>query len=127
MEIKYSNPFNRVIRRFLLFSLPFVFFFPSFGQDGTLDISFGNEGIATTGFSGNTNTDKGVKTLILPDGKIIAAGYINNASFLYKISSAGIPDATFGINGISPVIPSLVVSDALLQNDGKIIIIGTGT
>jgi len=122
----YSVNFHQLVCRYFLFILPITFSLSSYGQDGSLDLSFGNGGMVTTSFPGNTNADKGVKTLILPDGKIVTAGYINNASFLYKISSAGIPDTTFGINGISPVIPSLVVSDALLQNDGKIIIIGTG-
>ena len=125
MKKKYSNLFDLFTCRCLICVLPFILPLFIFGQDGKLDSSFGEGGIVATGFPGNTTSDKGVKTLVLPDGKIIAAGYINNASFLYKISSEGIPDTNFGVKGISCVLSSLVVSDALLQDDGKIIITGT--
>jgi len=94
-------------------------------QAGKLDFSFGTKGMVTSASPGNTSPDRGTKTLVLPDGKIIAAGYVNNGSFLYKISDKGIPDPDFGVNGISAVIPNMVVSDALIQKDGKIIITGT--
>ena len=95
------------------------------GQAGSLDPTFGIGGMAATSFPGNTNSENGVKILILPDGKIISAGYLNNSSFLYKTSSTGVPDNSFGVNGISQIVPFLAISDALVQNDEKIVITGT--
>jgi uncharacterized delta-60 repeat protein len=76
--------------------------------NGAVDTSFATQGIATLDIASlNDNARNGQ---VLPDGKILAAGYTSqptgvgtqavNQPVLLRLNSDGTPDATFGVEGI---------------------------
>jgi uncharacterized delta-60 repeat protein len=76
--------------------------------NGAVDTSFATEGIATLNIANlNDNARHGQ---VLPDGKILAAGYTSqptgvgtqaaNSVVLLRLNSDGTPDATFGVDGV---------------------------
>jgi len=94
--------------------------------DGSLDTTFGSNGIVVTAFS--TGSGSGIAALaIQPDGKIVAAGNAPGGFGLVRYNVNGSLDTTFGTNG------KLVTEMGLyagchaigLQSDGKIVIAGT--
>jgi len=101
-----------------------------YNLDGTVDATFGINGIVTT----PTIINDVLQTAkIQTDGKIIAAGYTNDGDFLVcRFTSNGVPDSTFGNNGI--VITNFIVGipkDSVdranciaIQSDGKILVGG---
>jgi uncharacterized delta-60 repeat protein len=101
-----------------------------YNTDGTLDSSFSEDGVLLTNI--DTSANKKVTSLILlPDGKMIAVGYIgllpNYDFMLVKYLADGSIDGSFGNNGIvlTAVNPgSNFATSAVLQNDGKIVVGG---
>lgn len=98
--------------------------------NGSLDNSFGG-GIIVTDITSNADQAYGVA--IQPDGKIIAAGFANDAITyrsdfaLARYTSSGSLDSTFGSNGI--VVTDLYggydqATKVALQSDGKIVAVG---
>jgi uncharacterized delta-60 repeat protein len=65
------------------------------GKPGTLDTSFGTDGIVDLGEDGADAT--GVATL--PDGKIFLGGYIGSTVAVVRLTDRGIPDQTYGVDG----------------------------
>lgn len=111
---------------------------PGFTQDGTLDPSFGQEGIVLPDLPEYTRSYPKV-VLSRADGKIIVAG---NAVFgkdvpgtpydiyLLQYLEDGTPDLSFGENGIVQEAYSAgtdLVQAGILQTDGKIVITGSFT
>ncbi len=101
----------------------------SMAQNGSLDLTFGTDGIVTTPV-GSSN-DRGRSVAIQSDGKILVAGRSedgNNYGFsLVRYNSDGSIDNTFDSDG--RVITQVGVSDAwanslAIQSDGKIIVAG---
>ena len=108
---------------------PFQFTTVRYNQNGTLDKSFGTDGITVTPvneFSSLANS-----MVIQNDGKILVGGYILTTKFengdkdfaTVRYNSDGSLDNTFGVNGI---VTSSSTSEELLRNlaiqiDGKII------
>ncbi len=98
--------------------------------DGTLDTTFGNNGIVTTDLGGANDVAYGC--ILQLDGKIIVTGQTNalpeSISFaLVRYNSNGTLDTTFGSNGIVITNPGGIDNEAytgLLQPDGKIVTIG---
>ncbi|MCB0731330.1 MAG: T9SS type A sorting domain-containing protein [Ignavibacteriae bacterium] len=102
---------------------------PFYSQDGSLDLSFGTNGIVTTSIG--SGIDYGKDVAIQSDGKILVAGYSNNGSdfdfALVRYNDDGSLDNSFGNNGI-------VITDIesrndngrclIIQNDGKILVGG---
>jgi uncharacterized delta-60 repeat protein len=100
-----------------------------YNTDGSLDLSFGQDGIVRTIVG--LDEDWAYAAALQPDGKIIAAGYSwNGTSYdfaMVRYTSDGLRDLTFGSGGI-------VTSDfddrnekanvILLRPDGKIILAG---
>jgi uncharacterized delta-60 repeat protein len=77
------------------------------GADGAIDTTFANvadsgthDGIYSVGFGSSLNP----KTATLgPNGTLFVSGYTNkggNKPIVVKLSAAGIPDNTFGVNGV---------------------------
>ncbi len=113
-----------------------------YNPDGSLDTSFGENGIVlgpiffTYGFTYSYHVE-GVKSLLLlPDGKIMAAGDVfrwtdgdgppGGYLGLARYNSDGSLDTTFGVGGITT---TLIVSDVhvrslVRQPDGKLIVEG---
>lgn len=104
--------------------------FPNLGtyaQWGTLDPSFGGDGIVTTWFNHWTYNVRWVG--VQPDGKVIGAGEGGPDRFtVVRYNSDGTPDSTFGGSGIASlsmtVDGSAFVGSGLLQPDGKIVVSG---
>ncbi|HZK06858.1 MAG TPA: T9SS type A sorting domain-containing protein [Bacteroidales bacterium] len=98
-------------------------------QPGTLDFSFGNEGIVTSVITEGFNMARAIA--VQPDGKIIAAGHTgfspNYDVAVVRYNEDGSNDNTFGTNGmvsISATTTSDYVLDMVLQPDGKIVLSG---
>ncbi len=118
---------NETFRRFAL---------ARFNSNGTLDNTFGTGGTVRGSVTGGGNTDVGRAIALLPDGKIIVAGYsIQNNSFglgppvlaVARFNSNGSIDRTFGSDG-SIQVPQFVTSSRCsiaVQPDGKIVCAGT--
>lgn len=102
-------------------------------QVGTLDYSFGTNGIVLTDF--NNSEEYGETLLTLPDGKILVAGKrYNNGIAVVRYNDDGSIDNTFGVNG--KVFTSAAFGNTFggmhgcalsLQEDGKILIGGSST
>ncbi len=97
---------------------------------GTLDSTFGTNGIVSVAFSGDNSSDSEPRSLaLLPDGKILAAGSaaIPLGSFqkraaLARFNANGTLDSTFGTDGgLATDNPGGVINEIAVQADGKII------
>lgn len=114
------------------FSLPKAFTVMRYNNDGTLDNTFGNNGIATTSIGGAY--DEAYAAALLPDGKILAVGRTYVAQFtagtldLARYNSNGTLDSTFGEGGIiyyflgGLSVPR--VFDMVLLANGKFLVTG---
>jgi uncharacterized delta-60 repeat protein len=111
----------------------FGFMLVRYNTDGTLDPSFGSGGSLVSYF-GAYNLAYGVA--VQPDGKILAAGYLQNSAdgspdfqvtpLVARYNPDGTPDPSFGGGGITVVGPGPVESakSLAIQPDGKIIVAG---
>jgi uncharacterized delta-60 repeat protein len=97
--------------------------------NGTLDPDFDTDGMVMAGFG--TKPDQVTALALQPDGKLVAAGFMTNASnqtdfVLARYNSHGSPDAGFGIGG--QVIRSVGSFDkffaVVVQPDGKLLAAG---
>ncbi|MFM2304375.1 MAG: hypothetical protein RLZZ135_1785, partial [Cyanobacteriota bacterium] len=86
-----------------------------YNSDGTLDKTFGTNGIVTTS---SGVPDGGRNVIEQNDGKILVAGQ----GSLTRYASNGTLDTSFGTNGISKT--SGLTNSATQQSDGKVITIG---
>ena len=102
-----------------------------YNKDGSLDYSFGINGIVTTKVGQSLAGANAVA--IQADGRIIAAGYSanennNNDFTLVRYNYDGTLDESFGLNGV--VITTVTssnddeISSIVIQSDGKIIGLG---
>src|SRR5439155_13478835 len=108
-----------------------------YNDDGTLDDSFGGDGLVTTDFpvSSIPSDDVGHQVVIQQaDGKIVVAGVSRDNIFgisaiaLARYNTDGSLDATFGNNGrVRDVFFGLVeITSMALQADGKMVVAGDG-
>ncbi|MFC1534683.1 delta-60 repeat domain-containing protein, partial [Thermodesulfobacteriota bacterium] len=95
-----------------------------YNSDGTLDISFSQD-------AGYNRNDYATDVAIDASGRIVVAGYIDNAGWfqvvLMRFDSTGSPDTTFGTSGIvvTPPIDATDYAQALtIQPDGQIVVAG---
>ena len=100
-----------------------------YNPDGSLDNSFGENGIVVTGIGSNPQ-NAALSVVIQGDGKIIAGGYSGFAGSdiaLARYNPNGALDNSFGNNGIVKTkIGSFCGCYSMdLQSDGKIIVGGT--
>ena len=98
---------------------------------GALDTTFGSGGKVITSFIGNSG-DYGRSVAVQSDGKIVVAGYTENATTtdfaLVRYTSAGALDPTFGTSGkvTTPVGSARAYGlSVALQINGKIIVAGS--
>ena len=112
-----------------LLALCFAFPFVTFSQDGSLDNTFGIDGIVTTSFGPYTQAR--LSDLALQaDGKIVVIGYFDNDQFplndteyrIIRYNANGSLDNSFGNNG--SVNSSYNVRHVKIQADGKILVQG---
>jgi uncharacterized delta-60 repeat protein len=105
-----------------------------YNANGSLDTSFSSDGKVTTDFAGYTDFANSV--IVQSDGKILVAGYVSNSSDensdnsdfgLVRYNANGTLDMSFGTEGKYTI--DVGFSDngqkAVLQNDGKIVMVGT--
>jgi uncharacterized delta-60 repeat protein len=93
--------------------------------DGSLDTSFGEDGIARTIAGGSARANA---VALQPDGKIVAAGRNSSNFVTTRYNPNGTLDATFGINGVVITTNGTnpdVAYDVAVQADGKVVICGT--
>jgi|GEM_PF-4119953 len=99
-------------------------------QAGSLDPSFGTAGITLTPVG---DVASAARTLLLPDGRIVVAGFSGGAASsdvaLARYTSSGTLDATFGTGGVATADLAGVdyVASAALQPNGKIVVVGYGS
>ncbi len=92
-------------------------------DDGSLDTSFDGDGIAQNAGAGNAQL-RSVE--LLANGKIVAVGS-NTETFVSRWNPDGSLDTTFGIDGkaqVSIVSGAEAANDVLIQNDGRIAVVG---
>lgn len=101
--------------------------------NGTIDTTFGTNGITRTSFSQFVSSETAFAAVIQSDGKIVVAGIGTNPSFVEQFavarySSNGAIDLSFGTNGKAMTDFSSRVSAAIglvVQPDGKIVLAGS--
>lgn len=103
--------------------------FIRYNSNGTLDLSYGTNGIKEISIPFIFNTLRRVNNFVRqPDGKILLLTTDNAAGLIIRYNEDGTIDQSFGDNGInrpdltSPSIDNLV--DATILPDGKILILG---
>lgn len=95
-----------------------------YNTNGSLDTSFGNNGLVRTDFNGRVDKSKAV--LLQPDGKIIIAGNSVEKFALARYNSNGSIDTSFGNQGrvTTTFTATNTLSKIALQPDGKIVAVG---
>ena len=116
---------------------PRVFALARYRSDGSPDTSFGNGGSLTTSFGGNFAAASAV--MVQPDGKIVVAGTVDfnpdvpgsGLDFaLARYNTSGTLDGSFGKGGkvVFDFFGSFdQANGAVLQPDGKIIVVGSAS
>lgn len=99
--------------------------------DGSIDSAFGTNGRIITHIGSPTTRTQAESVIVQPDGKIIivANPAIANCDFaLLRYNCNGSLDSTYGNNGVAFInianSYSYYAYDAVLQNDGKIVVSG---
>ncbi len=94
---------------------------------GALDTAFGTGGKTTTAFGGSA----AFALALLPDDRIIVAGFAAGAFAVARYAADGTPDSTFGTAGLAkPAIPADTLSQAnavALRPDGRVVAAGSTT
>ncbi|HJP95099.1 MAG TPA: hypothetical protein VJ875_24270 [Pyrinomonadaceae bacterium] len=116
---------------------PRVFALARYRSDGQPDTSFGNGGALTTSFGGNFAAASAI--MVQPDGKIVVAGTVDfnpdvpgsGLDFaLARYNASGTLDGSFGKGGkvVFDFFGSFdQANGAVLQPDGKIIVVGSAS
>jgi uncharacterized delta-60 repeat protein len=102
-----------------------------YNTDGSLDATFGQNGIKTHGIVGTFN-EYATGMSIQNDGKIVVTGFTNNLFFDFivtRYNTDGSFDDTFNNDGISTTDFGMGVDfgnaiDLAIQSDGKIVVVG---
>jgi uncharacterized delta-60 repeat protein len=88
---------------------------------GELDPSFGVGGLATVDAALGRSGFHAV--VPRPDGTILAAGFADDHALVVRYDDAGVPDPTFGTNGVllldDPATGAYVAADLALYGDGR--------
>ena len=105
-----------------------------YASNGDLDTGFGSGGVVTTSIAGSTSN--GLHALELQeDGKLLVAGYTQSGTtstnnfILLRYTISGTLDTSFGSTGIitTDIDGDADIAYALaMQDDGKIVVAGTG-
>jgi len=101
-----------------------------YNEDGSLDSTFDFDGKVRTPIG--TQNDYANAILIQPDGKIVVAGRSNNITYIdyviVRYNTNGSLDSTFDFDGIALLsmgVTGLDCQAVSLQNDGKVVIVGS--
>jgi uncharacterized delta-60 repeat protein len=106
--------------------------FARFNADGSADAGFGQNGVASIGPTGSSDSFSIAAIALLADGKILAAGTrwpgsAGNDGLVLRLTSAGALDTSFYLGGYKYVNSgwSEELQAITLQPDGKILVAGT--
>jgi uncharacterized delta-60 repeat protein len=113
-------------------SAPFEWGIARYLSNGSLDSSFGSDGLVTVGFAGTPGANA---VALQPDGKVLVVGAANpsNSSsalpVVVRLNADGTVDGTFGTGGVAWVSPggkspSGSFNSVALQSNGKIVAAG---
>lgn len=92
-------------------------------SDGSLDTSFGSNGVVVTALS--SSGDYAESLLLQPDGKLVVAGYTNGTGMLVRYNSDGSLDTSFNGSGIATGTSGFSFIGMALQTDGKLVATGS--
>ena len=110
----------------VIFLASWCLFFVSYinAQPGNLDASFGKNGIVTADLGAPFNYGfSAKKVLFQSDGNIYLIIQTGAQIIIAKRFSNGSADSTFGNNGFSSPV-AINANDAILQQDGKVVVVG---
>jgi len=97
-----------------------------YNTDGTLDNTFGSGGIAT--FATTTLSAYASAVAIQSDGNIVVAGSTDHSALLTRLTTTGLPDPGFGVNGLVTYNSGPTIYDQFsgiaIQADGSIVAAG---
>ncbi|HYE14111.1 MAG TPA: carboxypeptidase regulatory-like domain-containing protein, partial [Pyrinomonadaceae bacterium] len=97
-----------------------------YNADGSLDLSFGSNGLVNTDFSSSEDAANAVA--IQADGKIVLAGSAGNDFALARYNADGTPDTSFDGDGLLTLdfdSGADVARALVIQPDGRIVAAGT--
>lgn len=105
-----------------------------YNVDGSLDFSFGTNGVVITHIGNSSNHTQAASLKIQTDGKIVIIGSSQVFNWVFTIARYnpdGTLDVSFGSNGIvTTSFPNVgndyFASDGVLQDDGKLVLVGCG-
>lgn len=92
-------------------------------QIGSMDYSFGNNGVVFSTFNNAINIGKGI--VQQADGKLVVGCQTGNVTMLVRYKQNGTIDSTYGVNGVfnsQPFAGNLGCSIIGIQPDGKVVI-----
>ncbi len=121
---------------FILSALLFQFAGTVMAQPGSLDLSFGTNGIVITPGPAGYSSTNALAIVVQPDGKIVGTGFTYNSVTntqdycTVRYNTDGTPDIGFGTNGM--VITSVNTHDdygkaLAVQSGGKIVVAGSSS
>lgn len=97
------------------------------GQPGSLDPSLGNGGFSIIDFENNKEYPEMIA--LQPDGKLVVAGFYQGNFTGYRFLVArftenGLPDLSFGDDGLADIDMKGWATGVATQDDGKIVVVG---
>jgi uncharacterized delta-60 repeat protein len=98
--------------------------------NGTVDNGFGSGGVESIQ-AGNFSSAPGSVAVVQSDGKILLPGTDNGMFTLVRLTAAGLPDPSFGADGVvvtsfaSPKSLGASMASLALQSDGKLVAVGS--
>lgn len=102
---------------------PFQFTLARYNTNGTLDTTFGINGIVKTAFN---DAAVGRSVVIQADGKIVVGGDAEGKFALARYTASGLLDSSFGNQGkiLTTIGNTSAINGIALQSDGKIVAAG---
>ena len=112
------------MHKFYLLLLCYVVLFKANCQPGSLDTTFGNNGVQTTAFFSNINrlSEEGRKVLTCADRSFFVVFLVSASTRIVKYLPDGRPDSSYGNGGFSNDVKMNIASAA--QQRDKIIVTG---
>jgi uncharacterized delta-60 repeat protein len=95
--------------------------------DGSLDNSFGTDGVVITDFGGSSEVAEAIA--LQDDGKLLLAGYYNDKFMVLRYNTDGTLDNTYGSGGMATAnvgVSVCYIQNVVLQDDGKLVAVGMG-
>jgi uncharacterized delta-60 repeat protein len=105
----------------------------AFAKAGSLDPTFGSDGIVETNFGANTNNFQFVDAVLAPNGDIVVAGYVFNLTeeegetpVLLRYLPSGAVDPSFGTDGVVTLPATTGFADSNVSSSGVLAVQANG-